>query len=81
MLHHVPEALRVDVTITKEGHSPAVYEAKGHVLIWGPDMHVTGSADDLYMAIDNMCELLDRMARRKHRYIKVKRHFGAEATA
>ena len=74
VLLHAKQAIRVDVTVAKEGHSPTIFSAKGHIVIWGPDMHVTAKNEDLYIALDQMAEKLDRMIRRKRRRLKCRRH-------
>jgi len=74
VLRHAPEALNIDVHITKEGHSPVRYLVKGHIVIWGPDMHITTTDTDLYAAIDAMSDRLSRMARQRHGIKKHNRH-------
>jgi putative sigma-54 modulation protein len=65
--------LRVELEYDRTAGPELQFIAKGHLAIYGPDLNVAVSSDDLYKSIDMMVSKLDRMLRRRSRLRKVKR--------
>lgn len=65
--------LRVELEYDRTAGPELQFIAKGHLAIYGPDLNVAVSSDDLYKSIELMVSKLDRMLRRRSRLRKVKR--------
>jgi putative sigma-54 modulation protein len=65
--------LRVELEYNQNVTNLKEFIAKGHIEMRGPGLNVSAETEDLYKSIDDMVNKLDRMLRRKHRLIKVKR--------
>jgi putative sigma-54 modulation protein len=57
------------------------FAAQAKIEIAGPDIVVRVESDDIYKSIDLLMDKLDRALRRRHRFDKVKRHLGGDASA
>jgi putative sigma-54 modulation protein len=53
------------------------FTAKGHIMIHGPDMNASVSADECHKAVAMLVDKLDRMLNRRASYFKVRRHRDA----
>jgi len=65
--------LRVELEYSKNVSGQQEFMAKGHIEIAGPPLILTVAGDDLYAAIDQMADKLDRKLRRRSRLDRVKR--------
>ncbi len=54
------------------------FNAKGHIVLSGPEIMVSVASEDLYKSIDLLVDKLDRKLRRRSRLLKVKRHHPHE---
>jgi putative sigma-54 modulation protein len=75
LLRHEPriERLRIDLEhdVTR---GRAVFVAKGHIEIGGPDLLATVAAEDGYKAVDLLIDKLDRLLHRRGELFKARRH-------
>jgi len=65
--------LRVELECDLKQAVDKRFTAKGHIIIQGPDMNASVSADECHKAVALLVDKLDRMLRRRSRYLKVKR--------
>ncbi len=49
------------------------FKAKGHIAIQGPDMNAAVESDECHKAVSLLVDKLDRMLRRRARFLKVRR--------
>lgn len=76
LFRHEDRIVRIRVELecdSKEGVASR-FKAKGHVMIHGPDMNATVSADECHKAVSLLIDKLDRMLRRRSRLHKEKRN-------
>ncbi len=57
----------------------AVFVAKGHIEIGGPDLIASVAAEDAYKAADLLMDKLDRLLERRATLAKARRHARREA--
>lgn len=50
------------------------FTAKGHIVINGPDMNASVSADECHKAVDLLMDKLDRMLAKRAQLFKARRH-------
>lgn len=65
--------LRVELECDPKQAVDKRFTAKGHIIIQGPDMNASVSADECHKAVALLVDKLDRMLRRRSRYFKVRR--------
>ena len=65
--------IRVELGFSQNASKEDEFFAKGYIEIKGPPLIAAAEADDLYKAIDEMVDKLDRMLRRRSRLRRVKR--------
>ena len=65
--------IKVDLCAEQVAHNRKEFQAKGLIMIKGPDLVANVSSDDLYKAIDLLENKLDRMLRRRSRLRVMKR--------
>jgi putative sigma-54 modulation protein len=65
--------LKVELECDPKQSVPTRFKAKGHIIMNGPPMIAEIESHELHKAIGLMVDKLDRMLRRKARYLKVKR--------
>lgn len=66
--------LRVELECDRKETVTAKFKAKGHVVIHGPDLNATVSADECHKAISLLVDKLDRMLAKRHHLHKTKRN-------
>lgn len=71
LFNHSADIVRLRVILSKEKEH---YIATGRVEIYGPDLVTEGKDEDLYKAVSNMVDLLDRQLRIKSRKEKHRIH-------
>ena len=70
---HRIDRVRIDLNHdTSRGR--AVFVAKGHIEIGGPDLLATVASEDAYKAVDLLIDKLDRLLHRRGELFKVRRH-------
>lgn len=75
LLRHEPRIDRVRLDIEHDAtRGRAVFIAKGHIEIGGPDLIATVAAEDAYKAADLLMDKLDRLIRRRGNLFKARRH-------
>jgi putative sigma-54 modulation protein len=73
---HDEKIIRARIELDQDSRSSShknQFTAKGHLELKGPTITISSSSDNLYKAIDNLIERLDRGLRRKARLQRVKR--------
>lgn len=73
---HEEKIIRVRVELDQDSRSSShknQFTAKGHLELKGSTITISSSSDNLYKAIDDLIEKLDRGLRRKARLKRVKR--------
>ncbi|WP_221028935.1 ribosome hibernation-promoting factor, HPF/YfiA family [Actomonas aquatica] len=65
---------RVEIEFDPQQKPSHRFTAKGHIEINGPDMNASVMTDEAHKAVSLLTDKLDRMLRRRSRFIKVKRH-------
>jgi len=65
--------IRVELSNVQSTHNEKEFMAKGHIEIKGKPLIVNESANNLYKAIDDLTDKLDRMLRRRSRLRVLKR--------
>jgi putative sigma-54 modulation protein len=66
--------IRVELEFDPEQDPVHRFTAKGHIQINGPDMNASVASDECHKAVATLVDKLDRMLRRRSRYLKVRRH-------
>ena len=66
--------IRVELECDKNESVGARFKAKGHMVIHGPELTATVSAEECHKAISLLTDKLDRMLRRRARLLKEKRN-------
>ena len=75
LLRHEPRIDRVRIDIEHDAtRGRAVFVAKGHIEIGGPDLIASVAADDAYKATHLLIDKLDGLLRRRTRLFKGRRH-------
>lgn len=76
LFRHEERIDRIRVELEYDGKVDVAnrFTAKGHVMIHGPDMNATVSADECHKAVAMLADKLDRMLRRRSRLHKEKRN-------
>jgi putative sigma-54 modulation protein len=76
LLRHEPriDRVRIDVELDKTAGHQALFLAKGHIEIGGPDLLATVAAEDAYKAIDLLVDKLDRLLAKRAKLPKTRRH-------
>jgi putative sigma-54 modulation protein len=81
LLRHEPRIDRVRIDLEHDRtRGRAVFVAKGHIEIGGPDMIATVAAEDAYKAVDLLIDKLDRHLRRRAELLEVRRQRGSLRT-
>ncbi len=81
LFKHEAEIVRLRVELVRDARKVNMEEftAKGQIEIHGPNMIVSITADNLYKAVDELVDKLDRKLRRRSRLLKVKRKQAQDA--
>ncbi|MFZ9682559.1 MAG: ribosome hibernation-promoting factor, HPF/YfiA family [Cephaloticoccus sp.] len=66
--------IRVELECDKNESVSSRFKAKGHMVIHGPELTATVSAEECHKAISLLTDKLDRMLRRRARLLKEKRN-------
>src|SRR5690606_8588809 len=66
--------IRVELECDKNESVDTRFKAKGHMVIHGPELTATVSAEECHKAISLLTDKLDRMLRRRARLLKEKRN-------
>jgi putative sigma-54 modulation protein len=74
LFHHSKDIIHIKVVLGSDGSHKPTYFAKGVVSIYGPDLVVSATNPDLYTAISQLAQKLDRQLRAKHGKRVAKRH-------
>jgi len=78
LLRHEPRIDRIRIDLEHDTtRGRAVFVAKGHIEIGGPDMLATVASEDAYKAIDLLIDKLDRHLLRRGELFKARRHRDA----
>lgn len=76
LFRHEERIIRIRVEVMHDKNARSLgkpFVAKAHIEINGPDIIISDAADDLYKALDELTEKLDRKLRRRARLDRVKR--------
>lgn len=75
LLRHEPAIDRIRIDLEHDAtRGRAVFVAKGHIEISGPDMVASVASEDAYKAADLLIDKLDRLLRRRGNLFKARRH-------
>lgn len=75
LLRHAPDIDRVRIDLEHDTtRGRAVFVAKGHVEIGGPDLLASVASEDAYKAVDLLIDKLDRSLHRRAELFKARRH-------
>lgn len=75
LLRHEPRIDRIRIDLEHDAtRGRAVFVAKGHIEIGGPDLIATVASEDAYKAADLLVDKLDRSLRRRGELFKARRH-------
>lgn len=75
LLRHEPRIDRVRIDLEHDAtRGRAVFVAKGHIEIGGPDLVATVASEDGYKAIDLLVAKLDRLLARRAELLQNRRH-------
>lgn len=75
LFRHDPRIDRVRIDLEHDTtRGRAVFVAKGHIEIGGPDLLATVASENAYKAIDLMIDKLDRLLVRRGELSKARRH-------
>ena len=66
--------IRVELECDKKESVLTRFKAKGHMVIHGPELTATVSAEECHKAVSLLMDKLDRMLRRRARLLKEKRN-------
>ena len=78
LLRHGPRIDRVRIELEHDNtRGRAVFVAKGHIEIGGPDLVAAVASEDAYKAADLLIDKLDRLLIRRAELLKTRRHDGA----
>lgn len=77
LLRHEPRIDRIRIDLEHDAtRGRAVFVAKGHVEIGGPDILATVAHEDAYKAASLLVDKLDRLIVRRTELFKARRHRG-----
>jgi putative sigma-54 modulation protein len=65
--------MRIELECDPKEEVATRFKAKGHIAIQGPDMNATVESDECHKAVGLLVDKLDRMLRRRARFLKVQR--------
>jgi putative sigma-54 modulation protein len=75
LLRHEPRIDRIRIDLEHDAtRGRAVFVAKGHIEIGGPDLLATVASEDAYKAVDLLIDKLDRSLARRSELLKARRH-------
>jgi putative sigma-54 modulation protein len=75
LLRHAPDIGRVRIDLEHDTtRGRAVFVAKGHIEIGGPDLLASVASEDAYKAVDLLIDKLDRAIHRRGELFKARRH-------
>lgn len=75
LLRHEPRIDRIRIDLEHDAsRGRAVFVAKGHIEIGGPDMIAAVASEDAYKAADLLIDKLDRLLHRRGELFKTRRH-------
>ena len=75
LLRHEPRIDRIRIDIEHDAtRGRAVFIAKGHIEIGGPDLLATVASEDAYKAVDLLIDKLDRLLAKRTSLFKARRH-------
>jgi putative sigma-54 modulation protein len=66
--------IRVELECDSKQEVATRFKAKGHIVVHGPDINATESADECHKAVSLLIDKLDRMLEKRHLLHKVKRN-------
>jgi putative sigma-54 modulation protein len=66
--------IRVELECDSKQEVATRFKAKGHIVVHGPDINATESADECHKAVSLLIDKLDRMLEKRHLLTKVKRN-------
>jgi ribosomal subunit interface protein len=81
LFKHEPQIVRLRVELIHDTHKvhPKVFTARGQIAVNGPNVVVGVMSDDLYGAVDELVNKLDRQLRRRSRELKSRRKTASSA--
>jgi putative sigma-54 modulation protein len=65
--------MRIELECDPKEEVATRFKAKGHIAILGPDMNAAVESDECHKAVSLLVDKLDRMLRRRARFLKVRR--------
>ena len=75
LLRHAPDIDRIRIDLEHDNtRGRAVFVAKGHIEISGPDLVAAVASEDAYKAVDLLIDKLDRSLHRRAELFKARRH-------
>lgn len=75
LLRHEPRIDRIRIDLEHDAtRGRAVFVAKGHIEIGGPDLVASVASEDAYKAADLLIDKLDRALMRRAEMFKARRH-------
>lgn len=78
LLRHEPRIDRIRIDLEHDAtRGRAVFVAKGHIEIGGPDLLASVASEDAYKAADLLVDKLDRALHRRAEVFKTRRHRDA----
>lgn len=66
--------VRVELECDRNEAIAAKFKAKGHVMIYGPELNAMVSSDECHKAVSLLMDKLDRMLAKRHHLKKMKRN-------
>jgi putative sigma-54 modulation protein len=66
--------IRVELECDSKEEVDARFKAKGHIVIFGPDINATVQAEECHKAVSLLMDKLDRMLSKRHDVLKIKRN-------
>ncbi len=73
--------LRVELECDDKQSVANRFSAKGHIMIHGPDLNASVSADECHKAVALLVDKLDRMLHRRAQMFKARRHRAEARTS
>jgi putative sigma-54 modulation protein len=75
LLRHEPRIDRIRIDLEHDAtRGRAIFVAKGHIEIGGPDILASVASEDAYKAADLLIDKLDRLLQRRGELFKTRRH-------
>lgn len=76
LFRHEEHIIRMRVELECDPKETVIsrFKAKGHIIVNGPDLNASVSADECHKAVSLLIDKLDRMLEKRHHLHKVKRN-------